>query len=84
MTDYAESAKSSAADVDAERETSRLVGATPYWIKMPERVKELADAISRYSNTMSCSKDQISYVKMWACEIVLLCDCLNTLNESAV
>lgn len=47
------------------------LGATPYWVTVDNRIKELANAILRYN---CCSNENTKNIKKWAREIVLYCE----------
>ena len=51
------------------------IGVRPQWMVLIKRNKNLADAISRYSDfENSHTKDILETVKKWASEIVRNCD----------
>jgi len=57
------------------------IGVKPAWFVIPERIKELSDAISRYSehdNIMS-DKQVCETMKKWSIEIIGHCDTIEKL-----
>lgn len=51
------------------------IGANPSWFIIPHRNKDLADAISRYSESGDYfDKEHLEMIKKWALEIVVNCD----------
>jgi len=57
--------------------TINPIGIEPKWIVIQRRNKDLADAISRYSNFVNSSKkENLELVREWALEIVENCNIL--------
>lgn len=51
------------------------IGASPSWFIIPNRNKDLADAISRYSDGNNYfDKEHLELIKKWALEIVGNCE----------
>lgn len=59
------------------------VGASPEWYILPHRIKDLSDAISRYSESDRIGNDKEVTVVMrkWATEIICHCDTLDRLQD---
>lgn len=50
------------------------IGASPSWFIIPNRNKDLADAISRYSDGTYFDKEHLDMIRNWAVEIVGNCE----------
>ena len=55
------------------------IGVRPSWFALPHRIKELADAISRYTEhkRMCTSKEATQLIREWATEIIGMCDTID-------
>lgn len=59
------------------------LGVSPSWFVIPHRIKELADAISRYTEHERICKDKevSSVIRQWAVEIENHCDTLDKIQD---
>lgn len=59
------------------------IGATPAFIAIPSRIKDLASSISRYveEGDIANNAGSTAAVKEWAREIICHCDTLDRLRE---
>ena len=59
------------------------IGASPEWYILPHRIKDLSDAISRYTEheRIGSDKEVTSVMRKWATEIICHCDTLDRLND---
>lgn len=59
------------------------IGASPVWYILPNRIKDLADAISRYSeyDRIGNDKSVTAVMRKWATEIICHCDTLDRLQD---
>ena len=53
------------------------LGASPYWIAIDARIREVGGAISRYDSTIQSIKD----VKAWAEELLAYCSAVDTIER---
>ena len=59
------------------------IGAAPSWYVIPNRIKELSEAIARYTEheRMGIDLEVTSIIKQWATEINYLCDALDEIQK---
>jgi hypothetical protein len=57
------------------------IGASPYWYVQQTRIKDLSEAITRYSEHKVLNKDYANLIKVWATEIKLCCDTYIKIND---
>lgn len=59
------------------------IGASPSWYVIPNRIKELSEAIARYTEHERMGRDLevTSIIKQWATEINYLCDALDEIQK---
>lgn len=59
------------------------VGASPDWCILPLRIKDLSDAISRFSESDRIGNDKsvTKFMRIWATEIICHCDTLDRLQD---
>lgn len=59
------------------------IGVQPSRVAIPNRIKDLSDSISRYTeHEFICSDNNVSEkIKEWATEIVCHCDTIQKLNN---
>lgn len=59
------------------------LGAGPSWYVLPKRIKELSDAIGRYTECERMTKDKkvTGLIKEWATEIIRHCETIDRIQE---
>ena len=59
------------------------IGVKPLWFVTPNRIKELSDAISRYTEheNICTDNDVTEKIKEWAMEIMCHCNTIQILND---
>lgn len=59
------------------------IGASPSWYVLPQRIKDLSEAITRYAEheRMGTDFEVTSLIKQWAVEIICQCDALDKIQK---
>lgn len=65
-------------ETDLTLEKKPPLGCPPYWVAAGDRIKEISDAIGRYSGNIN---SKYSTIRKWAEEIIQQCDIVEYLNE---
>lgn len=57
------------------------IGVKPSWLAATERIKELADGISRYAGYNGSLEDKTAVMRVWASEIIWQCNIVDKLQN---
>lgn len=59
------------------------IGVSPSWYVLPHRIKDLSEAITRYTEheRMGTDLEITSLIKQWAVEIICQCDALDEIQK---
>lgn len=62
------------------------IGVSPSWIALPNRINELAQAISRYSehDKIMCDPEVADIITLWAKEIIGHCETIQKLKGKQI